>query len=232
MAGSISIRKSIRWLPGEAEEPTSTIVLTSPQRTFVDLRILKDAEGQSQGHALPPERLDWAIAGTSSSSTRCIDGQQVEHSRWEHWIDSRTSAPENASDEGDMYPQLDGTTLEKGRMVNPETGVDTAYEEVWDDEDVSPGGGPAHVCVVLRYENGADRGLVVRLGRHCQGFMKIAGQISLERWCWEEKEQRSVCTVRMGSDRLPCQEALDGGAFTVGEHVKVAGKSWAVAEVA
>jgi hypothetical protein len=41
--GSISIRKSIRWLPDEASEPTSTIVLTSPQRRFVDLRILGPA---------------------------------------------------------------------------------------------------------------------------------------------------------------------------------------------
>lgn len=40
---SISIRKSIRWLPGEAEEPTLTVVLTSPARRFVDLRIVKPA---------------------------------------------------------------------------------------------------------------------------------------------------------------------------------------------
>lgn len=41
--GSISFREHIRWIPDEASEPTSTIVLTSPQRRFVDLRILKSA---------------------------------------------------------------------------------------------------------------------------------------------------------------------------------------------
>lgn len=39
MAG-VSIRKSIRWLPDDASEPTSTIVLSSSQRRFVDIRIL------------------------------------------------------------------------------------------------------------------------------------------------------------------------------------------------
>jgi len=39
--GTISIRKFIRWLPDEASEPTSTIVVTSPRlKRFVDLRIL------------------------------------------------------------------------------------------------------------------------------------------------------------------------------------------------
>jgi hypothetical protein len=37
---SISFRKFIRWLPEEASEPTSTLVLTSPEKRFVDLRVL------------------------------------------------------------------------------------------------------------------------------------------------------------------------------------------------
>lgn len=36
----ISVRESIRWKPDEASEPTSTLVLTSPGRHFVDVRIL------------------------------------------------------------------------------------------------------------------------------------------------------------------------------------------------
>lgn len=37
----ISIREFIRWLPQEASEPTSTIVLTSPERRFVDIRVVR-----------------------------------------------------------------------------------------------------------------------------------------------------------------------------------------------
>ena len=45
MSGHISVRESIRWLPDEASEPTSTIVLTSPGRLFVDLRFYKSDAG-------------------------------------------------------------------------------------------------------------------------------------------------------------------------------------------
>lgn len=39
--GSISFRESIRWLPEEASEPTSTLVVTSPEGRFVDIRVLR-----------------------------------------------------------------------------------------------------------------------------------------------------------------------------------------------
>lgn len=157
MAPSISIRESIRWLPDPASEPTSTLVLTSAQRRFVDLRIYKPASATtersrtdgslpatfsealydaSQPDVLPLTRLEWAIAGTSGSRLREPregEGQKkIVHSTWWHWIDSRTREPEKATDEGDMFPQPgEERTLEKGHMVNPATGVDTEYEEMW-----------------------------------------------------------------------------------------------------
>ncbi|GAM84096.1 hypothetical protein ANO11243_020880 [Dothideomycetidae sp. 11243] len=36
---SISWREYIQWVPDEPSEPTSTLVLTSPKRRFVDIRI-------------------------------------------------------------------------------------------------------------------------------------------------------------------------------------------------
>jgi hypothetical protein len=56
--------------PPQAFEPTSTLVLTSPAKTFVDVRILKPVRAGEVG--LPNdgghwERLDWAFAGKSSS---------------------------------------------------------------------------------------------------------------------------------------------------------------------
>ncbi|XP_031635159.1 uncharacterized protein LOC116348320 isoform X2 [Contarinia nasturtii] len=184
----------------------------------------------SDGGSLPLSlsRLDWAIAGTSSSTTTCdIEGKQVSRSRWVHWIDSRTSTTENVTDEGDMFTQLDGTTIEKGYMMNPDTGINTAYEEVWDDEDVHSTD-TAQVCVVLKYENFDDRGLVIRLGRYSQGFMKIGEQTSLERWEWID---RAACNVRIGTDELPCKLAMEK-TFLLGEEVQVAGRSWIVVEIA
>ncbi|KXH41566.1 hypothetical protein CSAL01_01068 [Colletotrichum salicis] len=169
--GSISFREHIRWIPDEASEPTSTVVLTSPQRRFVDLRILKQTptvDGVQDTHGI--ERLEWGIAGTSSSSTRTDDqGVEVRHSRWEHWIDSRTTEPENAADEGDMYEQPDGLTLEKGRMVNPANGRETDYEELWKDIEPAavPPVGAAPVgegevqkgveCIVLKFEGESSK---------------------------------------------------------------------------
>lgn len=51
---SISFRKFIRWVPEEASEPTSTLVLTSPEKRFVDIRVLlpdgKDSLANNEGN--------------------------------------------------------------------------------------------------------------------------------------------------------------------------------------
>ncbi|KAK1511617.1 hypothetical protein CABS01_07575 [Colletotrichum abscissum] len=243
--GSISFREHIRWIPDEASEPTSTIVLTSPQRRFVDLRILKQTptvDGVQDTHGI--ERLEWGIAGTSSSSTRTDDqGAEVRHSRWEHWIDSRTTEPENAADEGDMYERPDGLTLEKGRMVNPATGAETDYEELWRDVEpvtvppvgaVAEGGeAPKGVeCVVLKHEDetGGARGMVVWLGRFCQGISRVGEEVAAERWEWKEGEGWRR-TVRIGDRALPCEVLLmTGAALSVGTHVVHEEVVWDVLE--
>jgi hypothetical protein len=54
---SLSFRKFIRWLPDEASEPTSTLVLTSPEKRFVDIRVLlpdgKDSLADNEGKNMP-----------------------------------------------------------------------------------------------------------------------------------------------------------------------------------
>lgn len=58
MAPSISIREHIRWLPERESEPTSTLVLTSPENRFVDIRILKPRFfGVNEGTSLMVRRL-------------------------------------------------------------------------------------------------------------------------------------------------------------------------------
>lgn len=180
---------------------------------------------------LPLDRLDWAIAGTSSS--RMLDdgkGGQVQRSKWTHWINSQAADAESQADEGDMYPQPDGTTLEVGSMVNPETGIDTAYEEVWDDADPQKTVG-SHTCVVLQHEEGKTRGLVVRLGRYSQGYFKKGDDNSLERWEWTA-EGGARRTVRIGQQPIPCAETMGDATFNVGDEVKAGDAVWKVIEVA
>src|SRR5690554_890390 len=96
---------------------------------------------------LPLSRLDWAIAGTSSSSvvpSREDPAKGTTHGWWNHWIDSRTENADGLVDEGDMFddPSDASLTLEKGRMLNPATGVETEYEEMWRSEPIQTVPGP------------------------------------------------------------------------------------------
>lgn len=56
MPHNISIRESIRWLPNDADEPTTTLVLTSAENRFVDIRILKETDNPTNGPAIGGER--------------------------------------------------------------------------------------------------------------------------------------------------------------------------------
>ncbi|KAG9497105.1 hypothetical protein J7337_011897 [Fusarium musae] len=229
--GTISIRKFIRWLPDEPSEPTSTIVITSPRlKRFVDLRILLPDNNPSwtgQDEPLPLSRLDWAIVGTTVS-TKIPDpeGNLTSHSTFHQWISSRTLD----SDAGFMYPQPNDLTLEKGSMVNPDTGIDTAYEELWHDATpTAVPGEPAVRALVLQTEDDKNgvRGSVVRLGCYAQGLIRVGEHISLERWEWKDGWKR---TIRMGDAELPIEKILGEEALKEGDTVDVDGREWKVIE--
>ncbi|KAJ3891579.1 hypothetical protein GG344DRAFT_65309 [Lentinula edodes] len=117
MPATVSFRKSIRWIPDEASEPSDTVVLTGGKTgVFLDVRFLKDSN-----------EIEWAFAGYRSTGSE-------ELTKFTHLIDSRTKDPLQVVDYGSNTVLSDGTILEKGEMMNPETGRLTAYEEVWQDE--------------------------------------------------------------------------------------------------
>ncbi|KAI5926453.1 hypothetical protein F4810DRAFT_539528 [Camillea tinctor] len=218
---SISIRESIRWLPDPASEPTSTVVLTSPGRRFVDIRILSDVA--AAGGEVPAAGLDWAFAGYSHSEAR--DG--ARHCVWRHFVDSRSTVADGVADEGVMFPAEGGRALETGRMVNPATGRETDYEEVWVDED--PQGSR---CVVLELKNDerSERGMVVCLGGYCQGVVRKGEAFALERWQRVEGDGwKRVAYI--GVLGLPCGEAMKGTGLVVGGTVECEGRVWNVVEV-
>lgn len=157
---SISTRVYIQWLPDPASEPTFTQVLTSSEKFFVDIRLLrpekkKKIEQEADPEADPEEteseasspatlagtpnspskiarKIDWAFAGRSESWQNAETGQT--QARWHHAIDSRfLSNPETVLDTAEMSPEdpRTGLTLEKGTMPNPATGKQTSYVEAW-----------------------------------------------------------------------------------------------------
>lgn len=210
----ISSRAYIQWLPDPPSEPTSTIVLTSSQRRFVDIRVIADDTPGSK--PINSSHVEWSFAGHSTSCV--IDGKT--HTQWHHWIDSKTSTAEDVVDKGEMLPEdSEGLALEKGSMVNPATGRMTEYVEAWRDVDVEvlppldedgtreclerlrergvavevgksgargERSAASRLCLVMQHENVArkSRGMVVRLGNVCQGVARIGDDFALERWKW------------------------------------------------
>jgi hypothetical protein len=188
--------------------------------------------------------LDWAIAGTSSSSAIPSTEDSIKvttHSKWAHWIDSRAADCDGVVDEGDMFddPSDSALTLEKGRMLNPATGVDTDYEEMWRSEPIqmvpTPLGGDGKVtCLALRMEVVGDttkRGLVVRLGQYCQAFARDGDEITLERLKWDGGQRRWCRLARIGQQEFPTDIATYLAHETmIDDEVKVGGVVWKVVE--
>ncbi|OQV04009.1 hypothetical protein CLAIMM_08963 isoform 1 [Cladophialophora immunda] len=112
MPARLSTRLSIRWVPGEASEPTDTLII-GVEGWYVDLRITK-LDGS----------IDWAMAGE-----RLILSQEPLTCKWTHWIDSRGYTD---PDIGSFQPASESTdSIETGSMLHPETNTMTPYEEVW-----------------------------------------------------------------------------------------------------
>ncbi|KAI0752277.1 hypothetical protein BC629DRAFT_1257875, partial [Irpex lacteus] len=122
----ISHRTSIRFLPTPPAEPTDTVVLNGggTSNLFTDFRPLHS----------DPTKCEWAFAGVKKyyEDGRC---------QWDHFVDNRAveGGVEAAPDVGHCEILEDGSEIERGEMVNPESGEVEAYEEVWRDEQVPSG---------------------------------------------------------------------------------------------
>ncbi|KAJ3744904.1 hypothetical protein DFH05DRAFT_1542957 [Lentinula detonsa] len=167
---AVSFRDSIRWIPGAASEPSHVIVLTGGKTgVFLDVRFLKDSN-----------ELEWAFAGYRL--TALVEDKEV--TKFTHLIDSRTKDPSKVADYGSNTALPNGTVLEKGEMVNPETGKMTAYEEVWRDNISFV----ADEAVFLR--NASSTGWYARvgcwqlgLGRNCTGnFWAFQAHLIDQEW--------------------------------------------------
>ncbi|THW64345.1 hypothetical protein D6D25_02057 [Aureobasidium pullulans] len=245
----ISERRGIRWIPDDLKEPTSTLVLTSSRKQFVDIRIFCQRGHPLPNEGGPSELLDWGIAGESSSTfldapslhhpsnpPPPTDGslRSICHTTFSHWIDSRTDTP--GPDQGDMYPQNENLTLELGSMYNPLTRSEQPYEEHWADFSASPVDGKRWSIVIDLDDPGhRAKGRVIRVGEHCQAILKVGEQVSVERWKFETSEVEGQGAwkrlARLGDMFLPVsltfipERVVEGNTLTYGDH------KWEVKEV-
>lgn len=118
----VSTRVSIQWPPEESYENTNTLVLTTPGANFVDIRLLKEFD--SDKNEFP---IDWVITGveysipnSSKIQFRHEISSHVPHNHGGEWTDI-----------GDFSSLPDGDRKETGTMVNPATGKEAPYVEIW-----------------------------------------------------------------------------------------------------
>ena len=191
---------------------------------------------------------------------------------WSHWVDSRHAkaspiasiappTPDLSStqqgdwvDSGTIHPtEKDNESLEKGRMINPETLLMTEYEELWKDLPIQKlAHEPGLLSFVLKAENTAlgTRGLIARVGSWCQGVIRSGTDLSVERWRFggiaaggsaglvDEpgvndgiSNQKWERLAKIGEMSLPCQVCWEKGwELQVGEEVVSGGLKWEVVE--
>ncbi|EIW51559.1 uncharacterized protein TRAVEDRAFT_67718 [Trametes versicolor FP-101664 SS1] len=225
---SISERLYIQWLPDEASEPTSTIVLTTPHRRFVDLRFLNPPSPPAASPPTPPTSpsLEWGTAGYSAGTPT--------HGTWTHDLSSRPTHPDGETDVGTMepHPSLPDVEIERGRMAHLDTGEVRAYEEAWRAVPVLPDESGKRIAVLLEMRrDGGDmtrRGTVVRVGQYCQGIVRDGGDISVQRWLWTAGAWANVGQV--GGFDIPCDATW--AVVQEGDTVERSGAVWDVKEVA
>jgi hypothetical protein len=221
--------------PGTPSEPTSTLVLTSPRSTFVDLRFFKPLESSPSNNQ--SNTLEWGFAGHSESRPKSEPG--VSHSTWTHFVDSRFPVgAEIPVDEGDMYTISEKLTLEHGHAFHPHYKAVKTHEEMWEDEDIltfKTSSDPAEeskLCTVLRLQDDTKgiRGIIVRLGQYIQGIVVMGDQVAAERW-EHTKEIGWKRTKRVGKQFLPCGALTRQEMMAVGGTVEYKTFEWAVEEV-
>lgn len=178
---SISTRVSIQWNDDQPSEPTSTIVVTSITKHFVDVRIVE------------PDKIDWAFCG--------VVVEQANAVTFTHEIDSRRAKGEHVDeiDCGSFEVDEHGDEIEKGTMCNPTSGLVEPYIEIW---HKIPIGSTPVVSVIAAYnddDNDQIIGKVVRVGDYLQAILLMQGTVSVLRAMHNESSKCWIKQVQIGS---------------------------------
>jgi hypothetical protein len=119
-------------------------------------------------------------------------------------------------------------------MLNPATGKETEYEELWRDIDLLPVSGDKIRSVVVQMDKGDDttRGSVVLAGQYCQGLLREGDAVSAERWQFSSHGRGWEKILEIGAGGLPCQHVLlSANDLAEGQSFKFSGEEWKVVEV-
>ena len=121
-------------------------------------------------------------------------------------------------------------------MYNPLTKTEQAYEEIWVDYSASTVEGLRWSIVVdLEDREHKAKGRVVRVGEHCQAILKVADQVTVERWKYEvsEKDNKGIWKrlARLGDLFLPVSLAFKPESLIEGNTLTYGDFKWVVKEL-
>ncbi|CDK28320.1 unnamed protein product [Kuraishia capsulata CBS 1993] len=129
----MSVRISIQWPPAEANEETTTMVLTTPGAHYVDLRPLKNSL------SVFPYQWNWAMAGEEvviaeneiEFSHEFFNSMSIIKMQENKLKDIDEKVEMGGRDIGKFQSLESGDRREDGVMVNPDTGLEQPYIEIW-----------------------------------------------------------------------------------------------------
>ncbi|RDW95103.1 hypothetical protein BP5796_00866 [Coleophoma crateriformis] len=208
MAGLISTRLSLRWVPDEATEPTDTLVFNVGSY-FMDLRILK-----------ADQSIDWGMAGT-----RDILDQAPLKCRWNKVIDSLGEA--GSSDEGTFTKLPNGDDLETGSMPCPhKNDAVTEFEEVW--KTLEPSKEFRKAWIVQSLDGMTFLG---RIGDAFLGMRQSEDGFGARREALENGAWKDIYVVGKVPSVKEFPDSVDASKWTIGQEFELGGVAFVVRAV-
>lgn len=225
----LSTRVSIQWLPDEAEELTSTMVFSTPQDLFTDVRVFKHCYPYS-AKDVTVEEIDKVFQFVSIGKEEEIKGTNqlrfetsvnlaeiVKSIKTGRPLDECRAAPDIGS-----FFEIEGSEdrKETGAMENPATGVVTDYVEVWrslNPEESTPAqevreghwsSAQKEVRVrVFDTDSEGFSGRIIRLGNWVQGVLFDGSEsqypLSVMRRFFNETSKEWESLIEYGKQEFP-----------------------------
>ncbi|TID28218.1 hypothetical protein CANINC_002651 [Pichia inconspicua] len=225
---SVSRRHAIHWpksQPNGENEPTSTIVVSSPNGFFVDVRCTK-------GETLTPE---WFFSGHEIIDPHDESVIEFNHEFFDSQYVSNCTADIPAdigtfSDPQDEGERAAGIRVEKGTMVNPVTGILEPYVEKWITADpysrdlhwIGEDASSGARCVVLQAGT-ADKMCNVIPGQHIGRIVSYGSWRQGVFWCRDDHldEESTVGVIRAYNDEVIVKHgAYAGTVFPSWENIR------------
>lgn len=180
----VAIQFATNSLPINTYFLNSTLLLITPAKHFIDVRIYLDPDDAYRGWedcVHEEERLQFAFAGTSISAEGDGDHPaRVTTTIWTHWVDFDETEADSVKRESKIFRQPSGNMLEMGTMKHPDTGKKEEFVHAWEKFSIDEGPKIGWVWNVEGKEEGI-RGLFIRIGSVAQGVYRHGEEIRVGR---------------------------------------------------